>query len=33
MKNLKFVFIALMGLAMVACTPEEDQTEFYLKDL
>lgn len=31
--NFKFFFIALMGLAMVACTPEEDQTEFYLKDL
>lgn len=33
MRNFKFVLIALLGVAMMACTPEEDQTEFYLKDL
>ena len=35
MKNvkLKFLLAALMGIALVSCTPEDTQTEFYLSDL
>lgn len=31
--NFKFFLVALLGVAMMACTPEENQTEFYLQDL
>ena len=33
MKNFKFLLVALMGIALVSCTPEETQTEFLLSDL
>ena len=33
MRKIKFLLAALMGIVLASCTPEETQTEFYLKDL
>jgi len=32
-KKIKFLLAALMGIALVSCTPEDTQTEFYLSNL